>query len=251
MALIFIAGCSCGGPDVIPRKKMASIYAEMLVVDQWVIAHPGLRTKADTSLVYEPILEKYGYDTEDYRASVEYYMNDPERYSRILRRTTEILDQRLEDLKVLKAKEDRIKAIVPVKLARERLYYLRSVDQAWSRGDSAAIEVDSVSAVFELKLYETSDTLYEGLEIVLRQKDTLAAGDSLAAGDTLALGDSLAFGDSLATGDSSATADSLAARDTLLSADTLARNMKRIKEGDVRQSRLFLLKNLDSLKKKK
>lgn len=236
MALIFIAGCSCGGPDVIPRKKMASIYAEMLVVDQWVIAHPGLRTKADTSLVYEPILEKYGYDTEDYRASVEYYMNDPERYSRILRRTTEILDQRLEELNVLKAKEDRIKAIVPVKLARERLYYLRSVDQTWSRGDSAAIEVDSVSAVFELKLYETSDTLYEGLEIVLRQKDTLAAGDSLAAGDTLALGDSLA------RGDSSATADSLAARNTLLSVDTLARN---------RQSRLFLLKNLDSLKKKK
>ena len=226
MALIFIAGCSCGGPDVIPRKKMASIYAEMLVVDQWVIAHPGLRTKADTSLVYEPILEKYGYDTEDYRASVEYYMNDPERYSRILRRTTEILDQRLEELNVLKAKDDRIKAIVPVKLARERLYYLRSVDQAWSRGDSAAIEVDSVSAVFELKLYETSDTLYEGLEIVLRQKDTLAAGDSLAAGENLALGDSLARGE----------------RDTLLSADTLARNI---------QSRLFLLKNLDSLKKKK
>ena len=79
---------------VIPRGKMAQIYAEMLVTDQWINSTPSVKRMADTSLVYEPILEKYGYSSADYRKSVETYMDDPERYSRILRTSAEILDKR-------------------------------------------------------------------------------------------------------------------------------------------------------------
>ena len=52
---------SCGGrkDKVIPRAKLAEIYAEMMLVDQWMIANPSFRQQADTSLVYEPILERF------------------------------------------------------------------------------------------------------------------------------------------------------------------------------------------------
>ena len=80
-----ISSCAKEDTEVIPRKKMARIYAEMLMTDQWVTSVPGIRMIADTSLVYEPILEKYGYDSDDYRRSIEAYMDDPERFARIFR----------------------------------------------------------------------------------------------------------------------------------------------------------------------
>ena len=150
----------------------------MLMADQWIIENSRTRTQADTSLVYEPIFQRYGYDTEDYRASVAHYMKDPERYSRILRETAEILDARILELKELKRIEDRRKSIVPYKIDRFRLYYVRSVEGLWEHGDSVSVEVDSLVPVLEMHLHETSDTLYEGLEMIIKT-------DSLSVKDTL------------------------------------------------------------------
>ena len=176
--LFSLVGCSFNRTKVIPRGEMAEIYAEMLMADQWIIENSRTRTQADTSLVYEPIFQRYGYDTEDYRASVAHYMKDPERYSRILRETAEILDARILELKELKRIEDRRKSIVPYKIDRFRLYYVRSVEGLWEHGDSVSVEVDSLVPVLEMHLHETSDTLYEGLEMIIKT-------DSLSVKDTL------------------------------------------------------------------
>ena len=86
IAVVVFASCSSKDEaEVIPRDTMADIYVEMLMMDQWITTIPGMRIIADTSLVYEPILEKYGYDKMDYIHSVDVYMDDPERFSRILR----------------------------------------------------------------------------------------------------------------------------------------------------------------------
>ena len=105
--------CSCGERDgkVIPRGELAEIYAQMLLMDQWIVGTPGARQLADTTLVYEPILNEYGYTKADYRKSVDEYMNDPERFSRILRTTVEIFDDMLKNLKVRKAEHDRLEEI--------------------------------------------------------------------------------------------------------------------------------------------
>ena len=87
--LSVFSSCRKDEAEVIPRAKLSKIYAEMLVTDQWITTTPGIRMIADTSLVYEPILQKYGYDSDDYRKSVDHYMNDPERFSRILRTSAE------------------------------------------------------------------------------------------------------------------------------------------------------------------
>lgn len=178
-ALSFFVGCSCNKPNIIPRGKMAHIYAEMLVVDQWLLEHMRYRSQADTSLVYEPIFESYGYTTEDYRASVEYYMNDPERYSRILRNTSEILQEKIEELTLLKAKEDKVKAIVPYRINPDRLYFGRSKDRLWEYGDSVSAALDSVTPVYELGFHEVSDTVFDGLNMIINV-DTLAVKDTIS-----------------------------------------------------------------------
>lgn len=208
--LSFLAGCSCGGPKVIPRGKMAEIYADMLVADQWVLDNPGTRSKADTSLVYEPIFNSYGYTTEDYRASVGYYMKDPERYSRILRSTTEILEGKIATLQELKRIEDRLKAMVPYEIDPFRLYFTRSVEGLWEFGDSVSVEVDSLVPVLEMHLHETSDTLFDGPRIILK-------ADSLAVDDTMEVVENL--------------------------------EVKELKDNVVLEKRLFS-KTLDSLKRK-
>ena len=183
--LFFLIGCSCSKTKVIPKGKMARIYAEMLVMDQWVAEHPRFRNQADTSLVYEPILNEYGYTTEDYRASVAHYMNDPERYSRILRRTTEILDEKLTELKELKRIEDRRKAVVPYVLEKRWIYYNNSVERLWETGDSISAVLDSLKPVYVLTFHQLSDTTYDGLNMVVREKpDTVAVKDTIPVKET-------------------------------------------------------------------
>lgn len=72
------------GPRRIPRGKMVDIYAEMFLQDQVIRQNQDLRKKADSILVYEGIFREYGYDTDDYLFSVEYYLRDPERMAKIM-----------------------------------------------------------------------------------------------------------------------------------------------------------------------
>lgn len=90
-ALLCAAACS-SGPKVIPRSKMEKIYVEMLVGDQWLMRDQDDGWKADTTLFYESIFQKYGYTTEDFKASYEYYLRDPLRFSRMMRNVALTLD---------------------------------------------------------------------------------------------------------------------------------------------------------------
>ena len=177
--LLILVSCIGGRDKVIPRAKLAEIYAEMFITDQWISSTHSVRRQADTSLVYEPILAKYGYTSADYRHSVDKYMNDPERFSRILRTTGEILDKKL---KVLNDRE--------MELARlkDRQEYLESLrfeadfhaeeffpylfDEPYIHYyDSLDVKPDSTLMVYRLINVSRTDTLYDGIRMVL--KDTL------------------------------------------------------------------------------
>lgn len=172
-ALLLCFACSDDESKVIPRGKMAKIYAEMLVIDQWAVSDSRLRQKADTSLIYEPIFEKYGYDGEDYRASVEYYMNDPERFSRILRESADILDARIEELKNLKQdlmRQEKINRLITDFDISDFYPYLSSEPYVHYY-DSLAVELDTLST-YRLVSIERADTLYDCLRMIV-QTDTL------------------------------------------------------------------------------
>lgn len=199
---------SCGGrkDKVIPRSKLAEIYAEMMLVDQWMIANPTFRQQADTSLVYEPILNEYGYTSADYRKSVDVYMNDPERFARILRTTAQVLDRKLLALQAQRTEEQRLEALRQLKESMkievaidmgEFFPYLD--DQPYVQYyDSLAIDLDTL-AIYRFRNIDRGDTIYRDLRMVIL--DSLAVKDSLAVNDTLAIKDTLAVKDTLALGD--------------------------------------------------
>ena len=174
---------------MIPRSKLAKIYAEMFVTDQWIQSKPGLRTIADTSLVYEPILAKYGYDKLDYIHSVDFYVNDPERFARILRSSMDKLDKRIAHL--LKVKRQQELADEAAKtLERFKMdytfeeYFPYMADEPYVHYyDSLAFEADSLM-VYRLVAIETADTLYDRLEMIVRT-DSLSVCDTLPLVDTV------------------------------------------------------------------
>ena len=192
-----ITSCAKNGTKVIPRGKLSRIYAEMLVTDQWIMATPGVRLIADTSLVYEPILEKYGYDSDDYRKSLDVYMDDPERFSRILRRTGQILDSRIKELQKQQKLLD-MRAKLP-KLAYDiewGEFFPYIFEEPYVHYyDSVAFEPDSSLYIYRLRSIERSDTIYDRIRMII--KDTLCVKDSIPPTDSIAVADTISLTDSI------------------------------------------------------
>lgn len=189
-AVIMTVSCKRNEAEVIPRAKLAKIYAEMLVTDQWITSNAGIRMIADTSLVYEPILNKYGYDSDDYRKSVNHYMNDPERFSRILRTTGELIDQRIT---VLKEEQKRLEAIARLPVVRsdfrvgDFVPYLD--DEPYVHFyDSLVVEVDT-ALMYRLVSLERADTLYDRIRMIV--VDSLFLDDSIPRLEAILAADSL------------------------------------------------------------
>ena len=83
LALVVWVSCK-EGPRRIPRDMMVDIYSEMFLQDNAIRQSKDLVDRADSVLVYEGIFREYGYDTDDYLYSVEYYLRDPERMAKIM-----------------------------------------------------------------------------------------------------------------------------------------------------------------------
>lgn len=83
LALALLA--SCKKTKLIPRKELTEIVYEMLLRDQQLKGNMRAATVPDSVLVYEGIFEAHGYDTDDYLYSIEHYLRDPERFSRVFR----------------------------------------------------------------------------------------------------------------------------------------------------------------------
>ena len=205
LAVIVFASCKKDEAEVIPRGKMADIYAEMLMTDQWISSTPGVRMIADTSLVYEPILQKYGYDKYDYIKSIDHYMNDPERFSRILRSSGEKLEKRLKELRKRQKQMELEDAALKEVLKHQTdysfdEYFPYLADEPYVHYyDSVTFEPDSFR-VYRLVPIERADTLYDRIRMIIR--DSLAVSDSLSVTDSLSVEDSLNVADAVTVKDS-------------------------------------------------
>ena len=139
-AAVFLMS-SCDGKEsrVIPEDSFSRIYAEMFITDQWINANPRYRRKADTMWVYEPVFEKYGYTADDYRASVEYYLQEPDRFATILKESSLILEEHLAELKNEKARqEEQTQLEQGISMFRPESLYRLSVPDL-SSDDAAAL----------------------------------------------------------------------------------------------------------------
>ena len=100
LILALLAGLvSCSrGPKIIPADKLSAMYEEMFLLDQWIRTDAKMGRVADTSLVYQPILEQYGFTPEDYYYSVEYYLTEPAEFADIFQTVKNRLQRRLDEL---------------------------------------------------------------------------------------------------------------------------------------------------------
>lgn len=183
-AVILLASCGKNDGEVITRDDLAEIYAEMLMTDQWIQMTPNVRLIADTSLVYAPILERYGYDRDDYVKSVDHYMNDPERFSKILRETGEILEAKLKDLELRKKELERLEKLrkdaekYRPDTRWDELYPERPLRDRIGPSDSLSVEWDSLGRAYRLSFVERKDTLYDGVSMLLPVVDTAIVSET-------------------------------------------------------------------------
>lgn len=106
---LLLFSCSRGA-RVIPRGRMSQIYAEMFLLDQRINGDRALKRIADTTRVYEAVLDKYGYTLEDYALSQEHYIKDARRYTKMLKKSVAIVHKEGLALKEEKSREDAVYA---------------------------------------------------------------------------------------------------------------------------------------------
>ena len=166
------AAFGCGRARTIPEGKLAAIYADMFLADQWISAHHGQRFVADTSQVYEPILARYGYTAADYRKTVGKYMSDPEKFSKVM----EAAESKLQKYSSLLERQEELTARLDSILQarnentglpdfRHAVPYRDILDGLYST-DSISIIADS-TGLYELHPV-IRDTMYRGPELIIR-----------------------------------------------------------------------------------
>lgn len=167
--LVLVPSCKKDGARVIPRSKLAKIYAEMLVTDQWIITTPKVRNIADTSLVYDPILEKYGYTPDDYQRSIMYYLNDPERFSRILRTSAQLLEDEITVMRKEQARILRYKSLMQSLTIPELVLFQEQFPdkENYNWSDSLKVKWDSLSNRWLTVREPRVDTVYDGVRLIV------------------------------------------------------------------------------------
>lgn len=173
LVLVVIMAVSCGQNDkatVIPPSKMEKIYREMFLADRWVQLDEGRNYKADTSWLYRPIFEKYGYTQEDYLATVESYLNDPERFSDLVGRVAEGLEKdaanyrkAFENEERLLHRKDSIAALLN-SIGRDGCPLFEELFMVPSVTDRIEIELNEKDVYYPVPVLE--DTMYSGPAMV-------------------------------------------------------------------------------------
>lgn len=194
IVLLSFTSCKEEGPQIIPRNTLSEIYAEMLLTDQWIVNTSGARSIADTSLVYKPILEQYGYTLEDYQHTVNTYLDEPNRFAKIFARTENILNNQLlrakEEKKYSDFKKDVLNSVkdvaVPIDTTRlypiSKKYFFNIEYDPEYRIDSIVFEADSLGINYSIKVLKKKSYIIDTLTV---QDDTLDMPKDLLGGKSI------------------------------------------------------------------
>jgi len=109
---------SCTPRGIIPKRKLAAINADMFMFDQYAGADRAMKRFTDTCAVYKPLLRSYGYTSEDYYRSVEYYLENIRDMEDVLDMTEKILNKR--KAKILKTIEKNSRAADTTEVKKPR-----------------------------------------------------------------------------------------------------------------------------------
>jgi len=174
LAAVLLSLASCAKREkVIPRRTMSRIYASMCMADQWLDRNPEYRKAADTTDFYGSIFKAYGYDYDDFRRSVDHYLQDPERYSKMVRQSTSMLKKRAKLLSenVDYIEESRHRRELSFEIAPKPIYYDTLFLKA-TLTDSIDMKVDKRGLFLPERI--VLDTSYYGPHMFVKEPDTLS-----------------------------------------------------------------------------
>lgn len=161
---VCLLSCSRGG-RTIPADKLADIYADMLVLDQWARNNGAISRQADTSLVYEPVIRRHGYTVDEYIRTVEDYLHRPGDFAKVFEQVQQTLQARADHLTALVEQKEQAQKLRDSLAARtdfRRPRIFTIPDRPWI---AVRIELDSAN-VYDWDLVRP-DTLYDGVFLIL------------------------------------------------------------------------------------
>ena len=167
LLLLLLLAVSCKGPHKIPRQDMVDIMVDMLIQDQQLKQDLSRRNKMDSTLVYEGIFQAYGYDTDDFRYSVAYYLEDPSRMEKIMNEVGNVLTRQSKEtaqgIKLDKWRNDLMRIYLQKPDTTAPRPRVRAVDTLKVRFDADSVwmerPVDSLQLVPKDSLLFVTDSL--------------------------------------------------------------------------------------------
>jgi len=126
--LVILVATSCS-KNVIDDDDLPKILADIYMADRYVLNSPVNIRKADSSLIYEPILNKYGYTTEDFVYTIDYYLPRPVKLKSYFTDAKKILEEReLNVSNKLAVINQRDLLLSPIRNILEEVDSLRELD---------------------------------------------------------------------------------------------------------------------------
>jgi hypothetical protein len=130
--IIILLSCS---RDVIGEHDMVVIIAELHKADRYVNVNYQLLREADTTRVYEAVLNKYDYSTADFVRSLDYYLERPGKLKSIYLRAKSQIDQEDELVEQLieleKREESFLKPLREILNKSERIIDYDNRKRSW------------------------------------------------------------------------------------------------------------------------
>lgn len=120
LMLLLASLCACSRrARVISPDRMGRLYYDMFLADQWLRDNSRNRAHADTTLFFDPIFRKHGVSFEDYDRSIRYYLDRPDKFTKILdkvadqlRKEGERLQREADELTTQEYERDRLRRSV-------------------------------------------------------------------------------------------------------------------------------------------
>lgn len=92
LPLLIFTSC---GENRIPRQKMSKIIAEIYISDRYINSNYELVRAVDSSFLYEPIFNKYGYTTKEFINTINFYVERPAKLKTIYISARQILEDEM------------------------------------------------------------------------------------------------------------------------------------------------------------
>ena len=160
-AMLVISGCKREG-RIIPERKLVRIYEDMFMADQWLQSKEDLKDAADTTWFYERIFRKYGYTFKDYNASINYYIDKPDKFAKVFTKVQTELNELAEYYSKLDAQPEPMKT---KKSPSGYVYKDFSIDSLrWASADTVIMWPETVRPKIDTVVAEApQDTSQQGI----------------------------------------------------------------------------------------